>query len=86
LTHALGFPILKAMEVNFTPELEAKLDRIAEANRRVAGDYVRQLVETYVDHDVWFREKVSASLERLDRGEFLTHEEVGGRLEKILQF
>jgi hypothetical protein len=50
------------MEVNFTPELEAKLDRIAEANRGVAGDYVRQLVETYVDHDVWFRERVTASL------------------------
>jgi predicted transcriptional regulator len=71
------------MEVNFTPELEAKLDRFAEANRRAAGDYVRQLVETYVDHDVWFREKVTASLERLDRGEFLSHEEVGARLEKI---
>ena len=73
------------MEVNFTPELEAKLDRIAEANRGVAGDYVRQLVETYMDHDVWFRERVTASLERLDRGEFLTHEEVGARLEKIFQ-
>jgi|HubBroStandDraft_4_1064222.scaffolds.fasta_scaffold735236_2 hypothetical protein len=56
------FPYSQDMEVNFTPELEAKLDRIAEANRGVAGDYVRQLVETYVDHDVWFRERVTASL------------------------
>lgn len=73
------------MEVHFTPELEAKLDRIAEANCRDAGEYVRQLVETYVDHDSWFREKVTASLEQLDRGEFLTHEEVGAQLEKILR-
>ena len=73
------------MEVNFTPELEAKLDRIAGANRRGAGEYVRQLVETYVDHDAWFREKVTASLGRLDRGEFLTHDEVGTRFEKMFE-
>jgi predicted transcriptional regulator len=71
------------MEVHFTPELEAKLDRIAGANRRDAGEYVRQLVETYVDHDAWIREKVAASLERLDHGEFLSHEEVGARLETM---
>ena len=73
------------MEVNFTPELEAKLDRIAGDNRRGAGDYVRQLVETYIDHDAWFREKVTAGLGQLDRGEFLTHAEVGARLEKMFQ-
>jgi predicted transcriptional regulator len=73
------------MEVNFTPELEAKLGRIAETNRRGTGDYVRQLVETYLDHDAWVREKVTASMKRLDRGEFLTHEEVGARLEKMFE-
>jgi predicted transcriptional regulator len=85
LTPVSDFLTLKAMEVNFTPELEAKLDRIAEANCRGVGDYVRQLVETYVDHDAWFRTKVTTSLERLDRGEFLTHQEVGARLEKMFQ-
>ena len=44
------------MEVHFTPELQAKLDRIAAENRREADEYVQQLVETYLDHDAWFRQ------------------------------
>ena len=70
------------MEVHFSPELEAKLNRVAEDNRRDADQYVQQLVENYLDHDAWFRRKVTASLARLDRGEFLTHDEVGAGSKK----
>ena len=73
------------MEVHFAPELQAKLESVAAENRRGADEYVQQLVESYVDHDAWFRQKVTASLDKLDRGEFLTHEEVGARLEKFSQ-
>jgi predicted transcriptional regulator len=73
------------MEVHFTPELQAKLDRVATNNRRAADEYVQQLVEHYLDHDEWFRQKVTGSLEQLDRGEFLTHEEVGARLKGLFQ-
>jgi predicted transcriptional regulator len=65
------------MEVHFTPELQEKLTRVAAENRRDADCYVQQLVELYLDHDAWFRQKVTVSLSRLNRGEFLTHEEVG---------
>ena len=65
------------MEVHFNPELQAKLDRVAAENSSEADQYVQQLVEHYLDHDEWFRQKVKASLERLDRGEFLSHEEMG---------
>jgi len=67
------------MEVHFAPELQAKLDRVAADHSGNAAEYVQQLVEHYIDHDVWLRQKVEKSLERLDRGEFLTHEEVGDR-------
>jgi predicted transcriptional regulator len=50
-----------------------------------ASQYVQRLVEHYLDHDVWFRQKVKASLDQLDRGEFLSHEEVGERLGKMFQ-
>lgn len=73
------------MEVHFTPELQEKLTRAAAENRRDADHYVQQLVESYLDHDVWFRQKVTASLGRLDRGEFLAHDEVGASLEKMFQ-
>ena len=73
------------MAVHFSPELQAKVDRVAAETSRGADEYVQQLVEHYVDHDAWFRQKVTASLEQLDRGEFLTHEEVGGRLKRLFQ-
>ncbi len=73
------------MEVHFAPEVQAKLDRIAEDTSGDAAEYVQQLVEHYIDHDVWLREKVEKGLEQLDRGEFLTHEEVGARLKKMFQ-
>jgi predicted transcriptional regulator len=73
------------MEVHFRPELQARLDRVAAENRRDADEYVQQLVENYLDHDAWFRQKVNASLDQLNRGDYLTHEEVGERLEKIFQ-
>jgi predicted transcriptional regulator len=73
------------MEVHFSPELQAKLDRVAAENRRLPDEYVQQLVENYLDYDAWFRQKLTVSLGQLDRGEFLTHEEVGGRLEKMFR-
>jgi hypothetical protein len=38
-----------------------------------------------LDHDIWFRQKVKSSLDRLDSGEFLTHEDVGERLELMFR-
>jgi len=73
------------MEVHFSPELQAKVDRVDAENRRNADEYVQQLVEHYLDHDAWFRQKVTASMDKLDRGEFLSHEEVGARLQKMFQ-
>ena len=76
---------LKAMEVHFTPVLETKLNRIAAENGSDADGYVQQLVENYLDHDAWFRQKVSKGIEQLDRGEYLTHEAVGERLNQMFR-
>lgn len=73
------------MEVHFNPELQTKLNRIAAENSSGTAEYVQQIVEHYVDHDAWFREKARKSLGRLDRGEYLTHEEVGERIERMFR-
>jgi predicted transcriptional regulator len=75
----------ESMEVPLTPELQAKVNRAAAENNRVAGEYVQQLVEHYVDHDTWFREQVKQGLAQLDRGEWLSHEEVGTRLLQLFR-
>jgi predicted transcriptional regulator len=73
------------MEVNLSPELQAKLARIAAENNSVAEEYIRQLVEHYVDHDAWFRQKVKTGLGQLDEKEFATHEEIGARIEQMFR-
>jgi predicted transcriptional regulator len=73
------------MEVHFTPEVEAKIQRAAAEHSSRADTYVQQLVERHLDHDSWFRQQVKKGLDQLDRGEFLTHEEVGARMEKMLR-
>jgi predicted transcriptional regulator len=73
------------MEVHFSPELQAKLNHVAAENSSASDVYVQQLVEHYLDHDAWFRQKVKRGLAQLDREEFLTHEEVGQRLEQMLR-
>jgi predicted transcriptional regulator len=37
-----------------------------------------------VDYDEWFLREVEKGLAAADRGELLTHEEVGARLEALL--
>ena len=68
------------MEVHFSPEVQAKLEKVASHGGTGTEQYVRQLVEQHLDHDLSFREKVRHGIDQLDRGGFLTHEEVGARL------
>jgi predicted transcriptional regulator len=71
------------VKVHLEPELQAKIDRAAKESNCSPAEYVRQLIEHYVDHDVWFREQVEKGLDQLDWGEFLTHERVGARIEQM---
>ncbi|PYT94799.1 MAG: hypothetical protein DMG38_29245 [Acidobacteria bacterium] len=77
--------ILRNMEIHLRPDLQAKLDRVAAENNRDTEEYVRQLVEHYVDHDAWFRQQVKRGLDQLDRGESLTHKEMGARIEQMFR-
>ncbi len=72
------------MQVLFSPETKMKLNRVAAENGSDAECYVQQLVENYLNHDAWFRQKVRTGLSQLDCGEYLTHEEVGERIAEIL--
>ena len=73
------------MEVNLNPELQAKLARVAGENNRSVEEYVQQLVELYLDHDAWFRQQVKKGLEQLDRGEFISHDEIGARIDQMFR-
>jgi len=73
------------MEIHLNPELQARVDRAARENDTDPAEYVQQLIEHYVDHDVWFREQVKKGLDQLDCGEFLTHDQMGPRIELMFR-
>ncbi|HEY6348353.1 MAG TPA: hypothetical protein VI636_02985 [Candidatus Angelobacter sp.] len=73
------------MEIHFKPELEDKLNQIASQSGRPADQIVEELVETYVDHDQWFRQEVEKGLAQLDRGEFIEHDAVMARIDRMFR-
>ena len=72
------------MEVNLTPELQAKLDEVAAQQGRDAQSLVQEAVQRLVDYDQWFVREVEKGLAQIERGEVLEREEVGARLERLL--
>ena len=73
------------MEVNFTPEQEAQLAQSAARQGRNPDELVRQVVARYFDEESRFADAVRRGEEALARGEYLTHEQVGQRLDRFLQ-
>ncbi len=72
------------MEVRLTPDVEAKLTRIAAEQGRDTETLAQEAIERFVDFDEWFIREVEKGLVSAGRGELLTHEEVGTRLEKLI--
>jgi len=67
----------RRMEVDLTPDLEAKLVRLAAEQGRDTRALVREAVERLVNHDEWFVREVEKGLAAADRGELIDHEEIG---------
>ncbi len=73
-----------AMEIELSPELQAKLDRIASQQGRDSKSLVHEAVERLVGYDEWFLRQVDIGLEQADRGEMLEDNEVAARMENLI--
>lgn len=65
------------MEIPLTPDLQAKLSRLAFQQGRSTEALVVEAVERMVSHDEWFLPEVQKDLAAADRGELIDHDEVG---------
>jgi predicted transcriptional regulator len=77
--------MLEGMEVHFTPELEAKVAESAVQQGRNPEELVQEVVARHFEEESRFIEAVKWGEEALQRGEYLTHEEVGQRLGRFLR-
>ncbi len=73
------------MEVHLTPEQEAKLSQLATNKGRGADELAQAVLGYYLENETRFIEAVKLGEAELERGEYLTHEEVGARIERLLQ-
>jgi predicted transcriptional regulator len=68
------------MEVPLTPDLQAKLSRLAGEQGRASEALVIEAIERLVSYDEWFFRELDKGLAAADRGELTDHEEVGKML------
>jgi predicted transcriptional regulator len=85
LPHARFSRMLEVMEVHFTPELEAKVTHSAVQQGCNPDELVQEVVARYFEEESRFIEAVKRGEAALQRGEHLTHEQVGRRLERFLR-
>jgi predicted transcriptional regulator len=73
------------MELHVTGELEAKLAHSAAKQGRNPDELVQDMLTRYFEEEARFVEAVRRGEEALQRGDYLTHEQVGERLQRFLQ-
>jgi predicted transcriptional regulator len=73
--------MVMAMEVPLSPEVQAKLARIAAERKSDTMALAQEAIERFVDYDDWFVREVKKGLDAADRGELIDHEQVGKRID-----
>ncbi len=73
------------MEVQFTPEEEARLARIATQEGVDPAELVKDAALRLLEDDARFRAGVQKGIEQADRGEFIEEEEMDTRVKRMFQ-
>jgi predicted transcriptional regulator len=71
------------MEVHLSADQQARLARLATDRGCDSDTLAREAIEAYLERESRFIEAVNLGEAELDRGEYLTHEEVGARIEQM---
>jgi predicted transcriptional regulator len=73
------------MEVQFTPEEEERLARIASQEGVNPAELVKDAALRLLEDDQRFRAGVRKGIEQADRGEFIEEEEMDARVKRMFQ-
>ncbi len=73
------------MEVQFTPEAEARLARVATQEGVNPTELVKSAALRLLEDDARFRAGVRKGIEQADRGEFIEEEEMDARVKRMFQ-
>ena len=70
------------MDLHVPPELEAKLNRLAEGTGRNAEEVALDLLATSVEYDEWFRREVEKGRASAREGQLLDRDEILARIDQ----
>jgi predicted transcriptional regulator len=74
------------MEVHLTPEQEARLTRLAtRIGKKDAQEVVQETVTRLLENEARVIQAVKRGIASADRSDFLEHDEVVARVERILR-
>ena len=73
------------MEVQFTPEQQARLAKIASQSGTAPERVVSNVVARYLDDEARFLAAIEKGLAAADRGDFIEEEEMDARLEAMFK-
>ena len=73
---------LAPMALHVTPELEAKLEELAQRTHRDKAELLEEAVNNLVAYDQWFVRKVEGSIAAADAGQVVADEDVHGWIER----
>jgi predicted transcriptional regulator len=73
------------VELRLPHALQTRLTRLAAHRGSDPETLAREAVERLVEHDEWFAGEVEKGLASIEWGATLSHEEVGVRLEALLE-
>ena len=71
------------MEVQFTPEQQAQLAKIASQSNTAPERVVSNMVARYLDEEARFLAAIDKGIAAADRGVFIYEEELDARLEAM---
>jgi predicted transcriptional regulator len=74
---------LKGMEVHFSPDVETQLQQVASANGKNAEQLVKDTVARMLENQARFVAEVQRGIEQADRGQFVDHNDVVDRIDRL---
>ena len=72
------------MEIQLTPEQETQFSQLADEEGRDKAELIHEALSRYLVDEARFIAAVKKGFDSLDRGDYVSHEEVGARIEELL--
>ena len=73
---------MQSISTRFSPDTIARLEEIAENQKRSRSDIIQEAVEGYLNSLAWFKAEIRKAEDDFDAGRFISHEDIKEKYRK----